>query len=113
METLVWMGFLGVVGFMTLFWTAHKFYRKVKPAQRRENSPGLSWFAGIVAGVLTLVVLNMIANLLPSENVVTGVLQLVALVVAVWVGVRVYRLLRRRVTKKEPDNPRQPNVHRP
>ena len=24
METLVWMGFLGVVGFMTLFWVAHK-----------------------------------------------------------------------------------------
>ena len=110
METLVWMGFLGVVGFMTLFWTAQKLYRKVKPAQGREDSPGLSRgphiLAGVVAGLLTNMLLSLVADLLLGDSIGTlrQVVMVVVLAIAVAVGVQVYRLLRRRVVEKELDN---------
>ena len=111
METLVWMGFLGVVGFMTLFWTAQKLYRKVKPAQGREDSPGLSRglhiLAGVVAGLLTNMLLSLVANLLLGDSIglaLRQVVMVVVLAIAVAVGVQVYRLLRRRVVEKELDN---------
>ena len=37
METLIWMGFLGVVGIMALIWAAHKLYRKVMDWRRRAR----------------------------------------------------------------------------
>ena len=39
METLVWMGFLGVIGFMALFWTAHRLYQKVRKV-KLSTGPG-------------------------------------------------------------------------
>ena len=115
------MGILGVAGFMALFWAGHKLFgkfmawrRKPKAAEGRDNCPvlpipgtidpqtprgvnsrGQHIFAGVVAGVLTYMVLMLIGNQLTGGPVVRSVLQLVALVVGVWAGVRVYRLLRR------------------
>lgn len=111
METLFWMGILGVAGFMTLFWTAHKLYRKVKPAQGRENPPGLSRgphiLAGVVAGLLTNMLLSLVADLLLGDSIGITLRQVVAVIVlaiAVAVGVQVYRLLRRRVVEEELDH---------
>ena len=68
METLLWMGILGVAGFMTLFWAARKLYRKVRPTEGRDArlgpSRGQHIFAGVVAGTITYMVLSLIVNLL-------------------------------------------------
>ena len=111
METLVWMGILGVAGFMTLFWAEHKLYQKLtgaKPAEGRDNAPGLSRgqriCAGVVAGVLTNQVLSLIADLLLGDSIgitLRRAIMVVVLAVAVAVGVRVYRLLQRRVVREE------------
>ena len=37
METLIWMGFLGVVGIVALIWATHQFYRKVMDWWRRAR----------------------------------------------------------------------------
>ena len=113
METLVWMGFLGVIGFMALFWTAHRLYqkvRKVKPAQGRENSPGPSVLVGVIAGFVVFMLLELIAGILLSpivgqvsaHRLIGNILRLAALVVAVWAGVRIYRFHRQRAAHKEP-----------
>ena len=108
METLVWMGFLGVVGFMALFWTAHRLYqkvRKVQPARGRENPPGPSVLVGVIAGFVAFMLLSLIARQVSmllslivgqvSGHIVIGnVLELAALVAAVCTGVRFYRLAR-------------------
>ena len=116
METLVWMGFLGVVGFMALFWTVHRLYqkvRKVQPAQGRENSPGPSVLVGVIAGFVIFmllsttvghvsVLLSLIFGFVLGNIVIGNVLRLAALVVAVWAGVRIYRFHRQRAARKEP-----------
>ena len=96
---------------MTLFWTAHKLYRKVKPAQGREGSPGLvrgpHILTGVVAGLLTNMLLSLVDSLLLGDSIGITLRRVVAVVVlsiAVAVGVQVYRLLRRRVVEKELDN---------
>ena len=115
METLVWMGFLGVVGFMALFWTAHRLYqkiRKVQPAQGRENSPGPSVLVGVIAGFVTFMLLSLIVGQVSmllstivghvtGDIVIGNVLRLAALVAAVWAGVRIYRFHRQRAAHKE------------
>ena len=105
METLIWMGILGVAGFMMLFWAAHKLYRKVRPAEGQVYRPGPSRgqhiFAGVVAGVATYMVLGLIFNQLPAGRVVRYALWLATLAVAAWAGVRVYRVLQRRGVKEE------------
>ena len=104
METLVWMGFLGVMGFMALFWTAHRLYqkvRKVKPAQGRERSPGPSVFVGVIAGFVAFMLLSLIVGQVSGHIVIGNVLQLAALVAAVWAGFRVYRFHRQRTVYKE------------
>ena len=111
METLVWMGFLGVIGFMALFWTAHRLYqkvRKVKPARGRENSPG-PVLVGVIAGFVVFMLLELIFGILLSplvghvraHIVIGNILRLAALVVAVWAGVRIYRFHRQRAAHKE------------
>ena len=104
METLVWMGFLGVIGFMALFWTAHRLYqkvRKVKPARGRENSPGPSVLVGVIAGFVAFMLLSLIVGHVTGHIVIGNTLRLAALVVAVWAGVRIYRFHRQRAAHKE------------
>ena len=103
METLIWMGFLAVVGFMVLFWTVHALYRKFIDPQipRGVNSRGQHIFAGVVAGVLTHIALALIVDQLTDGRMVANILRLAALVVAVWAGVLVYHLLQRRWVKEE------------
>ena len=115
METLVWMGFLGVIGFMALFWTAHRLYQKVrqvKPARGRENSPGPSVLVGVIAGFVIFmllsttvghvsVLLSLIFGKVLGHIVIGNILRLAALVVAVWAGVRIYRFHRKRAAHKE------------
>ena len=104
METLVWMGFLGVIGFMALFWTAHRLYqkvRKVKPARGRENSPGPSVLVGVIAGFVAFMLLSLIVGHVTGHIVIGNILRLAALVVAVWAGVRIYRFHRQRAAHKE------------
>ena len=111
-QNLVWMGFLGVIGFMALFWTAHRLYqkvRKVKPAQGRENSPGPSVFVGVIAGFVVFMLLELIVGILLSpivgqvsaHRLIGNILRLAALVAAVWAGVRIYRFHRKRAAYKE------------
>ena len=103
------MGFLRMMGFMALFWTAHRLYqkvRKVKPARGRENSPGPSVLVGVIAGSIAFMFLSLIASQVSmllsliyvgqvSEHFVIGkALELAALVAAVCTGVRFYRLAR-------------------
>ena len=100
METLVWMGFLGV---MALFWTAHRLYqkvRKVKPARSGESSPGPSVLVGVIAGFVAFMLLSLIVGQV-SGHIVRNVLQMAALVAAVWAGVRIYRFHRQRAAHKE------------
>ena len=127
METLIWMSSLGVMVFMVLFWTARALYRKftdwrlkAKSKQGRKNCPGPSVpgtidpqtprgvnprgqhiFAGVVSGAVTYMALGLIVDLLTDGRVVGNALRLAALVVAVWAGVRIYRLLQRRWVKEE------------
>ena len=104
METLVWMGFLGVVGFMALFWTAHRLYqkiRKVQPAQGRENSSGPSVLVGVIVGFVAFILLSTIVGHVTGHIVISNILRLAALVVAVWAGVRTYRFHRKRAAYKE------------
>ena len=103
METLIWMGFLAAAGFLALFWTAQALYRKFIDPQtpRGVNSRGQHIFAGIVAGVFTYMVLALIVNQLPVGIVTGYALRLTALVMGVWAGVRVYRLLQRRWVREE------------
>ena len=98
------MGFLGVMGFMALFWTAHRLYqkvRKVKPARGRENSPGPSVLVGVIAGFVAFMLLSLIIGQVSGHIVIGNVLRLAALIVAVWVGVRSYRFHRQRAAHKE------------
>ena len=104
METLIWMGFLAVAGFLALFWTAQALYRKFIDPQtpRGVNLRGQHIFAGVVAGVFTYMVLVLIVDQLPEGGIVVRyTLQMTALVVAAWTGVRVNRLLQRRWVKEE------------
>ena len=104
METLIWMGILAVAGFLALFWTAQALYWKFIDPQtpRGVNSRGQHIFAGVVAGVFTNMVLALIVSQLPEGGIVVRyTLHLMALAVAVWAGVRVYRLLQRRWVKEE------------
>ena len=98
------MGFLGVMGFIALFWTAHRLYqkvRKVKPAQGRENSPGPSVFVGVIAGFVAFMLLSLIVGQVSGHIVIGNILRLAALIVAVWAGVRIYRFHRKRAAYKE------------
>ena len=132
METLFWMGFLGVAGFMALFWATHKLYRKFVDWRRkagsaagRDDAPGLlapgaidtptptgvnsrgqNIFVGVIAGVITNIVLQLLVDQLPGAGgtMVSNILRLVVLAVAVWAGVRVYRLLQRRGFKEEEES---------
>ena len=114
METLVWMGILGVAAFMTLFWMTHKVYQKLtgaKPEEGRGSAPGLSRrqqvLAAIVTGVLTYMVVMLIANLLLGDSIGINsrrAVTAVVLAIAVAVGYWAHRLLRRRGVKEELDN---------
>ena len=36
METLIWMGVLGVAGIMVLIWTVHELYQNIRDWRRRR-----------------------------------------------------------------------------
>lgn len=37
METLIWMGILGVAGIMAVIWMGHKLYQKIMNWRRRAS----------------------------------------------------------------------------
>ena len=104
METLIWMGILGVVGLMTLFWATRKLYQRIRPAEGRYERTGPSRgqhiFAGVVSGAITYMILSLIVNLLTDELLWGRPLRLaivaVVLTVSIVVGNRIFRLLERR-----------------
>ena len=108
METLIWMGILGVAGFMTLFWATHKLYQRLRPAEGRDERPGPSRgqhiFAGVVSGSITYMILSLIVNLLTDGFLWGRSLRLaivaVVLTVAIVVGTPIFRLLERRAANR-------------
>ena len=100
MELLIWLIIFGVFLLIGLYLAVHNIYLRTKG---QGVSPGLSKarraYVAVAAGMLTFVLLSMVFSPFMGIHVVRAVLQSVALVVSVLVGVQAFKALGRRKSR--------------
>ena len=100
MELLIWLIIFGVFLLLGLYFATHALYLRTKS---RSASSGFFHmrrvYLAVVAGILAFMVLSMVSSPLLDSQIVRTVLQLIAFVASILVGVQTYRMLGRRKSR--------------